>query len=263
AEFSPMLPTKKRGMKDLEEDKRRRTWHPDSFAGFRPPPDDVDMSTPSWMNNQTLQPQQQQLPSLSAILRGTPSPSSAFSSPAHSNRSSWAFPQSPMQHPIMEPSVGRNENNFNNRRDSFSNSLDRPNHLHEFRRSSIVDNSPKRRSSPPPPLKLESRHSWAPSHGQGYTSFANQTPVTATPNYQMNVEKRYDDGPTPTKEDTFAKAHRTATNGRASNRSSYHAGMDGRYQREGSSEESETGEAVVTPASSVDLDQQKYPLKQQ
>ena len=142
ADLSPQSPSKKRE-RDPEEDNRRRTWHPGTFVGFQPPPEEIPpVPKLSYTAPQPTPPVPQSsspppppppssrtvLPSVQSLLNSTPSPPSTFSSPVHSNRNSFVFPQPP---PATNPSPM--EPNLHSRRGSFT--PDYPKFPHDNRKS--------------------------------------------------------------------------------------------------------------------------------
>ncbi|KAK6524162.1 hypothetical protein TWF694_005823 [Orbilia ellipsospora] len=240
----PPTPSRKRSRKEPEEDNRRRTWHPGTFSGFVPPPDD-DVPT---------------LPPVHTLFNSIPTPATTFSSPSHSNRNSFTFPQSPLQQmslPSGEPNFENSLPTPSTRRSSFQ--TENPQFLQE-RSHSMYGNGSAMRKTPPSRLKLE-RHSWAPNHFSGLsveTFPINQQPSGAK--FLAPPDHHYDDGPTPTKAEAFPKTPKTAIPVNPHNPT--RLVFTGRQDRQGSSDESENNDIVITPASSVDNEgSQKLSLK--
>ncbi|KAF3931847.1 hypothetical protein ABW19_dt0204037 [Dactylella cylindrospora] len=245
----PPTPSRKRLRKEPEEDNRRRTWHPGTFSGFVPPPDE---EVPP-------------LPSVHTLFNSIPTPATTFSSPSHSNRNSFTFPQSPLQQmslPSVEPNFEPSLPTPSTRRSSFTH--DHPMFLHE-RSASSYGNGSAMRKTPPSRLKLE-RHSWAPNQ---YSGIVTETPPPMpqpSAAFLAPPGQHYDDGPTPTKAEAFPKTPRTAIPANNPNtnptRLVFTGRADPRERREGSSDDSDNNEPVITPASSVDNEgAQKLSLK--
>ncbi|EWC45916.1 hypothetical protein DRE_04923 [Drechslerella stenobrocha 248] len=243
----PPTPSRKRSRREPEEDNRRRTWHPGTFSGFVPPPDD-DIPT---------------LPPVQTLFNSIPTPATTFSSPSHSNRNSFTFPQSPLQQmslPSVEAGVEISIPTPSTRRSSF-NQNDNSMFSHERNHSSYGNGSAMRKT-PPSRLKLE-RHSWAPNHLSSVSNEGFPTPVTQTSagGFLAPPDHHYDDGPTPTKAEAFPKTPKTAIPMNNPNHPTRLV-FTGRQDRRSSSDESDNNEVVITPASSVDTDSaQKLSLK--
>ncbi|KAF3928362.1 hypothetical protein ABW21_db0204112 [Orbilia brochopaga] len=243
----PPTPSRKRSRREPEEDNRRRTWHPSTFSSFVPPPDE---EVPT-------------LPPVHTLFNSIPTPATTFSSPSHSNRNSFTFPQSPLQQmslPSNEPSIEAPIPTPSTRRSSF-NQNDGPMFLHDRSQSSYANGSTMRKT-PPSRLKLE-RHSWAPNHFSGLSteSFPQSSIQATSGGFLAPPDHHYDDGPTPTKAEAFPKTPKTAIpmghlNGPT------RLVFAGRQDRRSSSDESDNNEVVITPASSVDMEgAQKLSLK--
>ncbi|KAJ6258922.1 C2H2 finger domain transcription factor dvrA [Drechslerella dactyloides] len=243
----PPTPSRKRSRREPEEDNRRRTWHPGTFSGFVPPPDE-DVPT---------------LPPVHTLFNSIPTPATTFSSPSHSNRNSFTFPQSPLQQmslPSSEPTIEAPIPTPSTRRSSF-NKNDNPMFLHERSHSSYANGSAMRKT-PPSRLKLE-RHSWAPNHFSGLSteSFPGFNVQATAGGFLAPPDHHYDDGPTPTKAEAFPKTPKTAIPMNHLNNPTRLV-FTGRQDRRSSSDESDNNEVVITPASSVDMEgAQKLSLK--
>ncbi|EPS45774.1 hypothetical protein H072_121 [Dactylellina haptotyla CBS 200.50] len=240
----PPTPSRKRSRKEPEEDNRRRTWHPGTFSGFVPPPDE-DVPT---------------LPPVHTLFNSIPTPATTFSSPSHSNRNSFTFPQSPLQQmslPSAEPNFENSLPTPSTRRSSFQ--TENPQFLQE-RSHSMYGNGSVMRKTPPSRLKIE-RHSWAPNHFSGLSTEAFPSePRPTGAQFLAPPDHHYDDGPTPTKAEAFPKTPKTAIPVNPNNPT--RLVFTGRQDRQGSSDESENNDVVITPASSVDTDgAQKLSLK--
>ncbi|KAF3281109.1 hypothetical protein TWF970_002283 [Orbilia oligospora] len=242
----PPTPSRKRSRKEPEEDNRRRTWHPGTFSGFVPPKDEEMPTLPP-------------VHTLFSSINSIPTPATTFSSPSHSNRNSFTFPQSPLQ----QMSLPSHEPTFDSiptpstRRSSF-NQNENPQFLQE-RSHSMYGNQSAMRKTPPSRLKLE-RHSWAPNHFSGLSAetYPPTTMSSAQGGFLAPPERHYDDGPTPTKAEAFPKTPRTAIPANGPTRLVF----TGRQDRQGSSDDSDNNDVVITPASSVDTDgAQKLSLK--